>query len=239
MDRGCQVVNETLSASSQWAAARMTNKPAAGFTLIEVLIAMAITAFVSMIAYTSLSTVMSGVESLRENTDRIYEVNRALMIISRDLRQFANRPVRDEFGEVEPAMSGGSLARFTLSFTRTGWHNPNRHPRSNLQRINYRLEDDGLWRDSYAVLDRAADTEPQTVLLLDKVDDLRLTFLPSLEDLQVETGGTSVDTTNWIENWVADTSTPGSLREPPVAIEMTLQLDDWGEMRRLYALPPL
>lgn len=217
----------------------MTNRTATGFTLIEVLIAMAITAFVSMIAYTSLSTVMSGVESLRENTDRIYEVNRALMIISRDLRQFVNRPVRDEFGEVEPALSGGSLARFTLSFTRTGWHNPNRHPRSNLQRINYRLEDDGLWRDSYAVLDRAADTEPQTVLLLDKVDDLRLTFLASLDDLQVETGGTSVDTTNWIENWVADTSAPDSIREPPVSIEMTLQLDDWGEMRRLYALPPL
>ena len=48
----------------------MANRTTTGFTLIEVLIAMAITAFVSMIAYTSLSTVMSGVESLRENTDR-------------------------------------------------------------------------------------------------------------------------------------------------------------------------
>lgn len=217
----------------------MNKNPSAGFTLIEVLIAMAITAFVSMIAYTSLSTVMSGVESLRENTDRIYEVNRALMIISRDLRQFTNRPVRDEFGEIEPALTGGIQARFTLSFTRTGWHNPNDHPRSNLQRINYRLEEGGLWRDSYAVLDRAADTEPQTVLLLDEVDDMQLTFLPELEALQVETGGTSVDTTNWLENWVADTSAPNDELAPPLAIEMTLQLEDWGEMRRLYALPPL
>ncbi len=56
------------------------SKPA-GFTLVEVLIALAITAFVSMIAYTSLSTVMTGVERLRENTDRIYAVNRAFMII--------------------------------------------------------------------------------------------------------------------------------------------------------------
>jgi general secretion pathway protein J len=214
-------------------------KRSAGFTLIEVLIAMAITAFVSMIAYTSLSTVMSGVESLRENTDRIYEVNRALMIISRDLRQFTNRPVRDEFGEVEPAMTGGMLARFTLSFTRTGWHNPNDHPRSNLQRINYRLEDNGLWRDSYAVLDRASDTEPQTVLLLDDVDDLRLTFLPTLELLQVQTGGSSIDTTNWQENWVADSGAPDEELAPPVALEMTLMLQDWGEMKRVYTLPPL
>ena len=217
----------------------MGRKRPSGFTLIEVLIAMAITAFVSMIAYTSLSTVMSGVERLRENTDRIYEVNRALMIISRDLRQFANRPVRDEFGEVEPALTGGLLARFPLSFTRTGWHNPNDHPRSNLQRINYRLEDGGLWRDSYAVLDRAADTEPQSVLLLDQVDDLLLTFLPSLEALQVQTGGTTIDTANWSENWVADTSVPDQDLAAPVAIEMTLQLEDWGEVRRIYALPPL
>ena len=217
----------------------MRTKPSTGFTLIEVLIAMAITAFVSMIAYTSLSTVMTGVESLRENTDRIYEVNRALMIISRDLRQFANRPVRDEFGEVEPALTGGLLARFNLSFTRTGWHNPNDHPRSNLQRINYRLEEGGLWRDSYPVLDRAADTEPQTVLLLDEVDDVQLTFLPTLEALQIETGGTSVDTSNWVENWVADSSAPNVDKEPPVAIEMTLKLGDWGELRRIYALPPL
>ena len=217
----------------------MRTKRSTGFTLIEVLIAMAITAFVSMIAYTSLSTVMTGVESLRENTDRIYEVNRALMIISRDLRQFANRPVRDEFGEVEPALTGGLLARFNLSFTRTGWHNPNDYPRSNLQRVNYRLEEGGLWRDSYAVLDRAADTEPQTVLLLDEVDDVQLTFLPTLEALQIETGGTSIDTSNWVENWVADSSSPDAGKEPPVAIEMTLKLSDWGELRRIYALPPL
>ena len=120
---------------------RLMANRSSGFTLIEVLIALAITAFVSIIAYTSLSTVMSGVESLRANTDRIYEINRAMMILSRDLRQFADRSVRDEFGEIEPAMTGGELARFTLSFTRRGWHNPNGHPRSSLQRVNYRLED--------------------------------------------------------------------------------------------------
>ncbi|MEZ5573982.1 MAG: type II secretion system minor pseudopilin GspJ [Halioglobus sp.] len=214
----------------------MASKRAAGFTLIEVLIALAITAFVSVIAYTSLATVMTGVESLRENTDRIYEVNRALMIISRDLRQFVDRPVRDEFGEVEPALTGGNLARFSLSLTRTGWHNPNGLPRSNMQRVNYRLEDDGLWRDSYPVLDRAGDTEPNTVLLLDNVDDFKLLFLGSLEALQTKSGSTAVDTTNWAENWVADS---GASLPPPVAVEITLQLPLWGEMRRMYALPPL
>lgn len=233
------VPNELRSSINERVSLRATDKSSAGFTLIEVLIAMAITAFVSLIAYTSLSSVISGVDSLRANTDRILEVNRALMILSRDLRQFANRPVRDEFGEIEPAMTGGEQARFPLSFTRRGWHNPNGYPRSSLQRVNYRLEDGGLWRDSYPVLDRAGDTEPQTVLLLDDVDEMQLTFLPTLEFMQVDMGGTTVDTGRWVENWVADSSTPGVVLAPPVALEITLQLKDWGEMKRLYALPPL
>jgi general secretion pathway protein J len=217
----------------------MASRSSAGFTLVEVLIALAITAFVSMMAYTSLSTVMTGVERLRENTDRIYEINRAFMILSRDLRQFTDRPVRDEFGELEPAFSGGELARFALSFTRTGWHNPNGHPRSNLQRVNYRLEDDGLWRDTYPVLDRVADTEPDSVLLLQGVESLQVAFLGTLEELEMQSGSAALDTRNWAENWVSDGSAPGTTLLPPVAVEIRLQLQEWGEMRRLYALPPL
>lgn len=217
----------------------MASKRSAGFTLIEVLIALAITAFVSVIAYASISAVMTGVERLRVNTDRITEINRAFMIISRDLRQFVVRPVRDEFGEIEPALTGGDAARFALSFTRTGWHNPNGLPRSNLQRINYRFEDNGLWRDSYSVLDRSGDTEPNTVLLLDDVDEFHLLFLGSLEGLQVKSGSTAVDTSNWPDNWVSDSGALDSALQPPVAIEIVMQLPLWGEVRRLYALPPL
>jgi len=217
----------------------MANSGRAGFTLVEVLIALAITAFVSMMAYTGLSTVMTGVERLRENTDRIYEINRAFMILSRDLRQFTARPVRDEFGELEPAFTGGELARFALSFTRSGWHNPNNYPRSTLQRVNYRLEDEELWRDTYPVLDRTADTEPQSALLLDGVESMELAFLGSLEGLQVQPGSATLDTRNWVDNWVGDSSVQGVELLPPAAVEIVLQLKGWGEMRRLYALPPL
>jgi general secretion pathway protein J len=150
-----------------------------------------------------------------------------------------DRPVRDEFGEQEPAMIGGPAARFLLSFTRTGWHNPNAHLRSNLQRVVYRLEGEALWRDAYPVLDRAPDTVPQQVKLLDGVEYLELAFLGSLA--QVATAGDTVklETRNWSESWVADTGNPGIELAPPLAVELRMQLRDWGEMRRLYALPPL
>jgi general secretion pathway protein J len=210
-----------------------------GFTLVEVLIALAITAFVSTIAYTSLSTVMTGVESTREATRRTVEINRAWAIISRDLRHFVARPVRDEFGEEEPALAGGPASRFYLSFTRAGWHNPADHPRGNLQRVNYRLQDNALWRDSYPVLDRAGDTEAREVMLLEDVEQLQLFFLASVGDIEAEGEGITVDTRNWVENWVSDTSVGGQELAPPVAIEFRLELADQGEMRRIYALPPL
>lgn len=213
------------------------SKYASGFTLVEVLIALAITAFVATIAYSSLSTVIIGMESTRENSQRAYAVNRAWMIITRDLRQFVNRPVRDEFGEPEPALQGGPAARFALSLTRSGWHNPNAQLRSNLQRVNYRIEDEALWRDSYAVLDRAADTEPASVKLLEGVEYLDLAFLASLTAVQSNRDSSTVETRDWPDSWVVDTSEPGSVLAPPVALQITLQLSDWGEMSRLYELP--
>lgn len=215
------------------------SKAQAGFTLVEVLIALAITAFISAIAYSSLSTALDAVESTRATAQRTYELNRAWMIISRDLRQFVARPVRDEFGQVEPALVGGVAARFPLSFTRGGWHNPNGNPRSNLQRVNYRLEDGALWRDAYTVLDRAPDSEPRQVMLLDDVDALELVFLGGLGDVQTEGRGIAIDTRDWQGSWVADTGAPDSELLPPVALEFRLQLDDLDEMRRMYALPPL
>lgn len=214
-------------------------RTARGFTLVEVLIALAITAFVSTIAYTSFTTVLNGVERSQAVAERVYAVNRAWMIISRDLEQFVARPIRDEFGEREPALQGGRVARFPLSFTRGGWHNPVGHPRSELQRVNYRLEEEVLWRDSYAVLDRSGDTLPQEVALLEGVEELQVFFLDGSESVRTIGNTSELETRDWQESWILDTSQPGAGLNPPMAIELRLQLADWGEMRRIYALPPL
>lgn len=217
----------------------MSRVQARGFTLIEVLIALSITAFVAAVAYTSLSSAIAGVEVVRESAARSGDMNRAWMIISRDLRQFVDRPVRDEFGETEPALVGGPAARYLLSFTRSGWHNPNGLPRSHLQRVSYLVEEEALWRESWPVLDRAPDTPVQRVKLLEGVENLEVAFLPSLEEVRLGPDRTSLDTRGWSEHWVRDTVEPGAILPPPVALEITLELTDLGELRRIYALPPL
>ncbi len=217
----------------------MVNRPARGFTLIEVLIAMAITAVVAALAYTSFSTVLVGVERTQANAERAYAINRAWLFISRDIEQFIDRPVRDEFGEMEPSLQGGAVARFPLSLTRSGWFNPLGNPRAELERVNYRIAGDVLYRDSYAVLDRTGNSEPRETAMLEGVVDLRLAFLENAAAARSVGTGSELDTRQWSESWVIDTSRPGELPAPPVAVEVRLQLEDWGELRRIYVLPPL
>ncbi len=203
-----------------------------GFTLIEVLIALAITALVATLSYSSLSAVLSSVEGLRASGERISEVNRARTIISRDLRQFVPRAIRDEFGETEPPLWGGEAAESSLSFTRGGWYNPNQQLRSGLQRVRYRLEDNVLWRESFVALDRVSDAEPQRARLLEDVEFFEVAFLSK----QVPINDEDFDTDDWPDNWGVNAA-PNATVTPPEALELRLTLQDWGEVRWLYAIP--
>lgn len=203
-----------------------------GFTLIEVLIALAVTALVAMLSFSSLSAVLNSVEVLRDRGQRISELNRAWTLISRDIHHFVARPVRDEYGELEAAMRGGAAVANGISFTRGGWHNPNQQLRSNLQRVYYILEDDVLWRESYATLDRAVETEPQRARLLTGVDDFQLAFL----DQSIEVLGEELDTEDWHDSWGLSPGTSVAV-PPPQALEIVILLQDWGEVRWLYDLP--
>ena len=212
------------------------HSPESGFTLVEVLIAMAITAFVSVLSYQTLSTALAGIESARIESERLHEINRAFTVLSRDVRQMTNRPVRDEFGQVASAVSGGELARDPLRLTRSGWHNSTGAPRSTLQRVAYRLEEDKLLRLSYPVLDRTTAIEPTETVLIDGVEVFELRFLPSVNALEVDRNQV-IDRRFWQENWVADVGFTDKIIDPPAAIEVRVILSDWGELERLYVMP--
>ncbi|MCH1601633.1 MAG: type II secretion system minor pseudopilin GspJ [Luminiphilus sp.] len=212
------------------------HSPESGFTLVEVLIAMAITAFVSVLSYQTLSTALAGIESARTESERLHEINRAFTVLSRDVRQMTNRPVRDEFGQMASAVSGGELARDPLRLTRSGWHNSTGAPRSTLQRVAYRLEEDKLLRLSYPVLDRTTAIEPTETVLIDGVEVFELRFLPSVNALEVDRNQV-IDRRFWQENWVADVGFTDKIIDPPAAIEVRMILSDWGELERLYVMP--
>lgn len=202
--------------------------PAAGFTLVEVLISLSMTAMVAVIAYTGLSAAISAVESNEARIQELEDVQIAWSVIARDVRQAVPRPIVDEYGDEQPALSGGATEDYPLRFTRSGWANPGEWRRSELQRIRYVWRDLQLWRQSWVVLDRIAEGEPQEVLLLDEVDDFKIRFL----NTDVEGFADRPFGGEWEDSWPLEDGD----RLLPEAVELTITLEDWGEVRRVFQI---
>lgn len=206
---------------------------ARGFTLLEMLVAVAIFALVSVMAYGGLAAVMQQYDVTSAAQSRLQEIRRAVTLLERDIFQLENRPVREAFqGDPQPALRGGVDQLLPLEMTRGGWRNPAGLRRANLQRVAWQLSENKLQRLHWNVLDQAQDSEPQRLEVLDKVNVFELRFL--------DPDG------NWHDQWPPLDFTrnpslpgqPGAVNEPvPMAIEFVLELEDAGRIRRLVELP--
>jgi general secretion pathway protein J len=206
------------------------NKRARGFTLIEVLLAIAITLLVAVMAYAGLSAAMNAAERHGAQVRRLGEVQTAMFWLVRDLRESIDRPVLDGSGEVLPAMRSSGVDETVLELTRIGWDNPRGQRRGSVQRVRYRLDANGdLWREHWLVLDRFDDEEElQSVRLLRGVEECRLQFLDgqSGNAKQAPLGG------EWVEQWPA---TEGD-QLLPLAVQFELDLEGLGTVRRVVGL---
>lgn len=196
------------------------------FTLIEVLVAMAIFAMLAAMAYGTLNQTLLSAEILNERMDRLQALQRSMRSLSDDLQQLAPRPVRDELGDnFRPALDTGFQTGFAIELTRAGWSNPIVLPRSTLQRAAYRLEDDELVRYQWYTLDRTISNEPLGVVLLDGVEGIRFRFLQ--------------DNGEFTDQWPPlSQQGPRGARLRPRAVEITLALENEGEITRLVEVAP-
>ena len=141
-----------------------------GFTLMEVLVALFIFAVVGLISAQLLGRTVNAYEVLDDRGQRLGQIHRAMLVVERDMLQFRNRPIRMAQGEPLPALMIGDEG--ALSMTRGGWRNPLQRPRSELQRVGYRMQDEKLVRGYWSVLDRRGDEEPISQTLLEGVEKL-------------------------------------------------------------------
>jgi general secretion pathway protein J len=195
---------------------------AGGFTLLELLVAMAIFAILGTLALSGYTELQQQSEYAEQRLERLREVQRAMQTIGQDLAQIEPRPIREPLGEaLIPAVLATDSIEYGLQFTRAGWSNTAGLARPTLQRVGYRLDGEGLWRDHWPVLDRTLVTEPTRVKLLGKVRSVRFRFMNAARE--------------WVDRWpVSDgTNLAGSERLRPAAIEVVLELEDWGEIRRV------
>lgn len=199
----------------------MTIRRTAGFTLIEVLVAMSIFAVLTTLAYMSLGQTLSNAEILSSRMDRLQAIQRTMRYLSNDLASASPRPVRDELGsEYLPAVMVSAANDFALAVTHGGWTNPAGLPRSTQQRTVYLLDDGKLFRIYYSVLDPTYANEAISTEILDGVE--------RLEFLLIQDNGES---TNEWPPFGSNNAASSALR--PRAIEIILTLEGEGEIRRI------
>lgn len=192
-----------------------------GFTLLELLVALSIFSMISVMAYGGLQTVITTKNTTQEASTRIAEVQMLIMRISSDLRQAIARKVRDEHGDFVSVMHLESSNQGVLEWSRAGYRNPASLKRSNIQRVAYKIEENKLIRLSWPVLDRAQDTEALETEVLSKITSIKWRFYN--------------DENAWVSQWPHD----GDKAEQyplPKAVELNLELEDFGKIRRLILL---
>ena len=199
---------------------------ARGFTLIEVLVAVAIFGVLMVLTTVTVDRSLANADMLGERMDRLQAIQRTMRLLATDLFQAAPRPVRDELGDTYmPSVRSDLLGNFALELTHSGWPNPAGLQRSTLQRTAYRIEEETITRFHWSVLDRTYANEPLATVLLDGVQGLNFRFLQ--------------DNGEWTEQWPPQALQGGAgavLR--PRAVEIVLTLFDEGEITRVVEVAP-
>jgi general secretion pathway protein J len=197
---------------------------AAGFTLLELLIAVAIFALVGAMAYGGLQRVLDQQHGTEEQSQRLADLQMAYRIMQRDLEQIADRKIRNEFGDSVEALVGGSGFN-GVEFSRAGHANPAGFLRSDLQRVAYVPDQETLLRRTWRVLDRSQDTVPDEQKLIEGMRRFSMRFLDEANE--------------WQDRWPPPQNLGSAPTGPgfPKAVEVQVEVDDVGTLSWLFQMP--
>ncbi len=188
-----------------------------GFTLLELLVAVAVFGIVSVIAYGGLEAVLASRNRVSTEAERLGALQTAFTILARDFRHAADRPYRDQLGDRQPPMHRDGQR---LMLVRGGRANPLNLHRSAYQRIAYGLDEGELVRYSWRAVDSPFEPDVSENALLDGVEDLSFRFLSE----------------DWQDQWPpprTDTDAPAL----PQAVAIRITHEDYGEIQRVFLLP--
>jgi general secretion pathway protein J len=204
-----------------------------GFTLIELLVALFVAALMFAMGYGAITQALHSRDALRQRQAQLLQLQTAVRVMEQDFVQLAPRPVRQAVGEepAQPALQGAppGTTQPIVALTRAGWANPAGLQRTGLQRVAYVLEDGTLKREYWNVLDPTLASTTAKRDLLPHVKSMTIRYL-------------DVNHT-WQDQWPPLTSTvlvgpsmEASLRERPIAVEITIESDDWGKVVRVIEI---
>ncbi|TGN41723.1 type II secretion system minor pseudopilin GspJ [Marinobacter confluentis] len=201
---------------------------ARGFTLLEVLIAIGITAVIGLGVWQVLSGIVQSRDRVDELAVQFEAIQRTMLFLERDITQVVNRPARDIYGDYDLAITSREND-FALLLTRQGWRNPLGIRRSSLQRVGWEYTGDAVRRRYWVSVDQGQEDESREVLMLEDVTDFRVRFLDEQR--------------NWRDDWPDDESmanqTQGAIPSValPLGLEVVIEHERFGTLTRTFPLP--
>lgn len=200
---------------------RRLNRQNKGFTLLELLVALAVFASLAVASYGSLNAVLKTRDHTGEASESLQRLQMSVTILQRDFMQLINTTVRDEYGDQLPPIYTPTDDSSLIELTHSGWRNPANHIRSNLQRVAYVLEDKTLYRQYWPQLHRGSQQVPVQATLLEDVEEVEFEFLDQDRD-------------RWHNQWPPPNLSGNS--GLPVAIRLTITFVDETELVRLFGV---
>jgi len=186
-----------------------------GFTLLELLISLAIFALIALITTYGLRHIIDSQRIQQQHNKQLNILQMAHAIIKDDMGSLIDRSIRQQ-ASLEPAVVSATQG-VLLNFTRTGFGGADPKLRtSTLQRISYQLKDHQLQRISWLALDRISNTPTTTEILLSNVNHITLRFADNKGQ--------------WHDQWPS-ANTRDIL---PSAIEMNIQQTQAGNLTWLF-----
>lgn len=192
-----------------------------GFTLLELVVAIAIFALMAAFAYGGLGSVLNLSASTTQQSERLGEVQRAIAMLERDLESVVVREPLADFGaQGDPPFRGDKQS---LLVTHKGVPNPLGLARSDLQQVAWNFTGGSLVRAASAQLDEPAGAkEPSMQPVLSGVSEVEASYLDGERQ--------------WVGQWPKQQG--DAAPEPlPRAVQLRIFLSDWGLVRRVILLP--
>ena len=196
-----------------------SSKYQSGMTLLEVAVAVAIMAIIYVLSNQAISVASDAYQTSEKHGQRLESIDRAWFLIKEDLKYVLNEQVVKPQQEPLPPLSLEFQRDQLINVLRANNPNPTGLMRTDIMRIAYRLDEDVLVRMSW---NDPAETDEEYMReqkILDGIEELRFEVLPPT--------ARSID--NWTDRWK-------ELEQLPLAVRVTMNLKDRGEMIRIFAL---
>ena len=185
-----------------------------GFTLLEILIALAVFAILATLTSSALYYAFNTRARVTAQTDQLTNLQLAISLLERDTAQMVNRSIRSNEMHLFPAFIG---QKEYTEFTRGGLANPNSlEKRSTLTRVGLLCRDNQLIRRSWPSLDPVNKEQYEDKILLKDLGKCQFAYLN--KTLQV------------LPQWHDSAGEVEQVEPLPKAVQLNLTIKEWGKM---------